>query len=93
MRIIRKKFHRQLHDLVEKIRTFEISKRVSMISLAVILVVYVGLSTPELFLDESSQWSDYDAVLIPALEIWPFGESDDIYIQEQNDRYVQNVFA
>jgi len=85
----KKKIPSSLHNLVEKIRTFEISKRVSMISLAVILVVYVGLSTPELFLDESSQWSDYDAVLIPALEIWPFGESDDIYVQEQNDRYVR----
>jgi len=85
----KKKIPSSLHDLVEKIRTFEISKRVSIISLAVILVVYVGLSIPELFLDESSQWSDYDAVLIPALEIWPFGESDDIYVQEQNDRYVR----
>ena len=85
----KKKIPSSLHDLVEKIRTFEISKRVAMISLAVILVVYIGLSTPELFLDESTQWSDYSAVLIPALEIWPFGESDDIYVQEQNDRYVR----
>jgi len=85
----KKKIPSSVHDLVEKIRTFEISKRVSIISLAVILVVYIGLSTPELFLDEREQWSDYDAVLIPALEIWPFGESDDIYVQEQNDRYVR----
>ena len=85
----KKKIPSSVHDLVEKIRTFEISKRVSIISLAVILVVYIGFSTPELFLDESSQWSDYDAVLIPALEIWPFGETDDVYIQEQNDRYVR----
>ena len=85
----KKKIPSSLHDLVEKIRTFEISKRVAVISLAIILAVYIGLSAPELFLDESSQWSDYDAVLIPALEIWPFGESDDIYIQEQNDRYVR----
>ena len=85
----KKKIPSSLHNLVEKIRTFEISKRVSMISLAVILVVYVGLSAPELSLDESSQWSDYDAVLIPALEIWPFGEADDVYVQEQNDRYVR----
>ena len=85
----KKKIPSSVHDLVEKIRTFEISKKVSIISLAVILVVYIGFSTPELFLDESSQWSDYDAVLIPALEIWPFGESDDIYVQEQNDRYVR----
>jgi len=85
----KKKIPSSVHDLVEKIRTFEISKRVAIISLAVILVVYVGLSTPELFLDESEQWSDYNAVLIPALEIWPSGEADDIYVQEQNDRYVR----
>jgi len=85
----KKKIPSLVYSVVEKIRTFEISKRVSIISLAVILVVYVGLSAPELFLDEGEQWSDYDAVLIPALEIWPFGESDDIYVQEQNDRYVR----
>jgi len=85
----KKKIPSSVHDLVEKIRTFEISKRVSIISLAIILVVYIGLSTPELFLDESKEWSDYDAVLLPALEIWPFGQADDVYIQEQNDRYVR----
>ena len=85
----KKKIPSSVHDLVEKIRTFEISKRVAMISLVVILVVYIGLSAPELSIDESTQWNDYDAVVVPALEIWPFGESDDIYIQEQNDRYVR----
>ena len=85
----KKKIPSSVNDLIEKIRTFEISKRVAMISLAVILVVYIGLSAPELSINESTQWSDYDAVVVPALEIWPFGESDDIYIQEQNDRYVR----
>jgi len=85
----KKKIPSLVYSAVEKIRTFEISKRVSIISLAVILVVYVGLSVPELFLDEGEQWSDYNAVLIPALEIWPFGEADDVYVQEQNDRYVR----
>jgi len=85
----KKKIPSSVHDVVEKIRTFEISKRVSIISLAVILVIYIGLSAPELSIDESLLWSDYDAVLIPALEIWPFGESDDVYVQEQNDRYVR----
>ena len=78
-----------LVSVVEKIRTFEISKRVSIIVLAVILVVYIGLTAPELSLDEGAQWSDYNTILIPALEIWPFGESADNYIQEQNDRYVR----
>ena len=85
----KKKIPSSVYDVDEKIRTFEISKRVTVISLAVILAVYIGLSASELSLDESKQWSDYDAVLIPALEIWPFGESDDIYVQEQNDRYVR----
>jgi len=85
----KKKIPSLVYDIVEKIRTFEIPKRVAMISLAVILAVYIGLSAPELFLDEGDQWSDYNAVLIPALEIWPFGEPDNVYIQEQNDRYVR----
>jgi len=84
----KKKIPSLVYDVVEKIRTFEISKRVAMISLAVILVVYVVSSAPELFIDESTQWSDYE-LLEAGLEIWPFGESDDIYIQEQNDRYVR----
>ena len=85
----KKKIPSLVYNVVEKIRTFEIPKRVSMVSLAVILAVYIGLSAPELFLNEGDQWSDYNAVLIPALEIWPFGEADDIYVQEQNDRYVR----
>jgi len=85
----RNKIPSLIHNVVEKIRTFEISKRVAIISLAVILVIYVGLSTPELFLDEGRQWSDYNSVLLPGLELWPFGQADDIYVQEQNDRYVR----
>jgi len=85
----KKKIPSFIHDAIEKIRTFEISKRVAVISLAVILSIYIGLSTPELFLDEAKEWSDYNAVLLPGLELWPFGESDNVYIQEQNDRYVR----
>jgi len=85
----KKKIPSLVHDVVEKIRTFEISKRVAMISLAVILCVYIGLSAPELSLDEAKSWNDYTKVLLPALEIWPFGESDNVYVQEQNDRYVR----
>ena len=84
----KKKIPSLISDGIEKIRAFEISKKVALISLAVILAIYVGLSTPELFIDESTQWGDY-AVLETALEIWPFGEHDSIYIKEQNDRYVR----
>ena len=85
----KKKIPSLIHDVVEKIRTFEIPKRVAIISLAVILCVYIGFSAPELFLNEAADWSDYSAVLLPALEIWPFGQTEDIYVQEQNDRYVR----
>ncbi len=85
----KKKIPSLVHDVVDKIRTFEIPKRVTIIALAVILGVYIGLSAPELSLDEGADWADYNAVLLPALEIWPFGQADDIYVQEQNDRYVR----
>ena len=78
-----------IHNGFEKIRVFEISKKIAIISLIVILVIYVGLSSSELLLDEGDQWADYNMVLLPALEIWPFGEADDIYVKEQNDRYVR----
>jgi len=85
----KKKIPSLVQDVVEKIRTFEIPKRVAIISLAVILCVYIGLAAPELFLDEGEAWNDYRMVLLPALEIWPFGQTDDVYVQEQNDRYVR----
>ena len=85
----KKKIPSLVHDVVDKIRTFEIPKRVTIIALAVILGVYIGLSAPELSLDEGADWADYDAVLLPALEIWPFGQADNVYVQEQNDRYVR----
>ena len=37
----KKKIPSQVYNVIEKVRTFEISKKVAMISLAVILVVYV----------------------------------------------------
>jgi len=85
----KKKIPSLVSNGIEKIRTFEIPKKTAIVSLAVILIVYIGLSTPELFLDEAKDWHDYEMVLLPALEIWPFGESDNVYIQEQNDRYVR----
>ena len=84
----KKKIPSALNTAIEKIRTFELSKRVTLVSLFVIIGVYVGFSIPELFIDESTQWGDYEA-LDKALKLWPFGESDNVYVQEQNDRYVR----
>ena len=85
----KKKIPSSVHGVFEKVRTFEISKKIAIISLIIILGIYIGLSSPELLLNEGDVWSDYKAVLIPALEIWPFGQAEDIYVQEQNDRYVR----
>lgn len=63
------------------------------------LAIYIGFSIPELTVNEEEQVGDYQ-VLKQALELWPFGDSDDLYVKEQNDRYVrilllyisQNIF-
>ena len=78
----------QLQNIIEKARSFEISKKTTIIVFFIIMGIYIGLSAPELFLDEALQWDDY-IVLEKALELGPYGESDNPYIQEQNDRYVR----
>tara|TARA_B100000029_G_scaffold266127_1_gene262137 strand:- start:551 stop:1783 length:1233 start_codon:yes stop_codon:yes gene_type:complete len=85
----KQKLPNQFQNSIEKIRSFEISKKTTLIVFFIILGIYITLSTPELFLDEKLQWDDYESVLLPALELWPDGESDNPYIQEQNDRYVR----
>ena len=84
----KKKLPSSIIDSINKIRIFEIPKKPTLIILLIIFSVYIGLSTPELFLDESQDWPDY-VILESALEIWPDGESENIYVQEQNDRYVR----
>ena len=77
-----------LNSKIDKIRSFEVPKKISIIIVLVILVTYAGLSIPELFLDEKEQWGDYE-ILIDSLALWPYGQSDDPYIAEQLDRYVR----
>ena len=84
----KKKLPITFFDLINKIRAFEIPKKPSVIILLIIFSVYIGLSLPELFIDESQQWGDY-AVLDEALDLWPDGKSENIYVEEQNDRYVR----
>ena len=84
----KKKLPSSINNFINKIREFEIPKKPAAIILLIIFSIYIGLSIPELSLDESEQWGDY-AILEDALEIWPDGESDNIYVEEQNDRYVR----
>jgi len=84
---IKKPQHR-LNNIFTIILNFEISKKTTIIVGIIILSIYIGLSIPELSLNEADQWGDYK-ILNSALEIWPFGESDNLYVTEQNDRYVR----
>ena len=78
----------QLYSGIKFILNFEISKKTAIISGIIILGIYIGLSSSELFLDEKNQWSDY-FILEDALEIWPSTEHWNVYIKEQNTRYVR----
>ena len=84
----KKKLPDPIYNSINRIRVFEIPKKPSLIIILIIFSVYIGISVPELSLDESQQWGDY-ATLDNALEIWPDGKSDNIFVQEQNDRYVR----
>ena len=68
----------------------QISKKTTIIVLLVILLPYVILSTPELFLDEASQAPDYE-IFLAAKEIFPFGKTTFTEATEQNDRYVRMI--
>ena len=84
----RKKFPQNVRNSIDRIRTFEISKKPAIVILLVIFSIYIGLSIPELYENEAEQWGDY-AILEDALEIWPDGQSNNVYVEEQNDRYIR----
>ena len=84
----RKKLPLQIYKGIEFILNFEISKRTALLTGVIILVIYVGFSLPELAIDEATQYDDY-GLLKNALEIWPSTDSDDMYINEANTRYVR----
>ena len=84
----KKKLPSSISSSIDRIRIFEIPKKPTLIILLIIFSVYISASSPELLLDESQQWPDY-VILESALKIWPDGDSENIYIEEQNDRYVR----
>lgn len=79
----------QVYKCIQFILNFEISKRITVILGIIIFVFYIGFSVNELSINEDGQFSDDYDILITALQIWPSTESDDIYVQEQNSRYVR----
>ena len=79
----------QVYKCIQFILNFEISKRITVILGIIIFVFYIGFSVNELSINEDGQFSDDYDILTTALQIWPSTESDDIYVQEQNSRYVR----
>jgi len=77
-----------ISNTIETIRTFEIPKKHTLIILLIIFSGYIAISAPELSLNELDDWPDY-IILQDALKLWPDGQSDNVFIEEQNDRYVR----
>ena len=77
-----------LNTGIKFILNFEISKKLSIIIGILIISIYIGLSSGELFVDEIDQWPDY-LILEESLEIWPSTDHWSVYIKEQNTRYVR----
>tara|TARA_B100001123_G_C15286348_1_gene1015756 strand:- start:1070 stop:2233 length:1164 start_codon:yes stop_codon:yes gene_type:complete len=75
---------------INKIRTFEISKKQSLIAGIIILVVYTGITVPELTIDETTQFPDVFTLLV-GLESFPITDSGDTVIDEQNSRFVRMI--
>ena len=86
----KKKLPFTLSNAINQIINFEISKRISIILGISILSIFIGLSVPELFIDESEQWPDF-LVLESALNIWPSTDHLSVYVKEQNTRYVRMI--
>ena len=84
----RKRLPLQIYKGIEFVLNFEISKKTALLTGIIILVFYIGLSLPELAIDEATQYSDWN-LLVNALKIWPSTDSDNPYIVEQNTRYVR----
>ena len=94
-----KRYSSQFSDGLDKLRGFDISKKTALIVTLVILLIYVGFTFSELYLDESKQFPDY-YILTTSLKLFPSIDTGDVYFDEQNSRFVrmlllgvsQNIF-
>ncbi len=84
------KFPKSIQNSISKILQKNISKKITIIIILIILIPYVVFTTPEIFLDEAEQAPDY-GIFLAAKEIFPFGKTTFTEATEQNDRYVRMV--
>lgn len=75
---------------INKIRNFDLSKKLFVILGIVILTTYIIITASELSIDESVQFSDYQ-ILISGLETFPVTDSGDMIVDEQNSRFVRMI--
>ena len=75
-------------DVIQRILSFDISKRNSFLILIIILLIYVVVTVNELSIYELNQYGDF-LVLEKAVKIWPEQESENKYLAEQLDRHVR----
>jgi len=84
----KKKLPSIFQNSIKLILNFEISKKITLVVGIIFLAIYIIFSVGELSLNEEEQYGDY-IILKTALELWPFGETDNLYVIEQNDRFVR----
>ena len=75
-------------DGINRIFSFELSRKNSLVFLIIILAIYISISASELSINEINQYGDY-LVMEDALMIWPDGKSENIYVTEQLTRHVR----
>ena len=80
----------QLQSSVSSLLQKQLSKKITLILIIIILVPYIIFTIPELFLNEESQAPDYQ-IFLAAKEIFPFGKTTFTEATEQNDRYVRMI--
>jgi len=84
----KKKLPLSIRKPIEFILNFETSSKVTLIVAIIMIGIYISLTVNEITLDEIEQWPDY-RILEMGLDIWPSNDSDNIYVIEQNSRYVR----
>ena len=86
----KKKLPNSLQEFISKSLQKNLSKKLTIIVITLILIPYVVFTTPEIFLDESTQAPDY-GIFLAAKEKFPFGKTTFTEASEQNDRYVRMI--
>ncbi len=86
----KKKLPNSLQEFISKSLQKNLSKKLTIIVIILILIPYVVFTTPEIFLDESTQAPDY-GIFLAAKEKFPFGKTTFTEASEQNDRYVRMI--